>query len=71
MTARKPIRKLVTLTPGLAEAIERFRDSEEMQRRRCPGCGAFLTGARDDRPSESDTIRRLIELGFEHRATAS
>lgn len=66
---RKSIRKLVTLPSDTAAAVERFRSSDEMRDIRC-ACGNVI-GQRDGPASESDTMRRLIEIALASREPAA
>jgi hypothetical protein len=53
------LRKVVTLDAVILDAIERFRRSDSMQPSACPTCGHTAKTR-----TESDAIRRLIEMGL-------
>lgn len=67
--AHKNVRKLVSLSPETAAAVEQFRHSDEMREVRCV-CGNVI-GQRDGPANESDTLRRLIEIALAQRALAA
>jgi hypothetical protein len=52
----RPTRKLVTLSAATAAAVENYRHSERMRR------ASISMGL----PSESETLRRLVEIGLDH-----
>lgn len=58
-------RKLVTLPPETLAAVEKFRNSDAMKTHRCPTCSQPIDRPRTKPPTESETLRLLIEAGLD------